>query len=173
MTPIDLLTDAHARIPGAVHGVLDGLDPAHLTARPDPGTNSIAWLLWHLTRVQDDHVAGVAGREQVWTAQGWARRFALPLDDADTGYQHTPEQVAVVDASAADLAGYHDAVHEHTRAYLETLSPDDLDRVVDDAWDPPVTLGVRLVSVIDDDVAHAAQAMFLRGILQRAAGTTG
>jgi hypothetical protein len=136
MTGAELLVDAFGRVRGVVHRAVGGLSPEQLAFQVDPEANSIAWLVWHLTRIQDDHVAGVAGTEQVWTSQGWVDRFGLPFDPLATGYGHR-----LVDA--------------------------DLDRVVDRSWDPPVTLGVRLVSVIADDLQHAGQAAFVRGILQR------
>ena len=52
-----------------------------------------------------------------------------------------------------------------TVAYLATVAPEDLDRVVDERWDPPVTLGVRLVSVLSDDLQHAGQAAYARGLI--------
>ncbi|GAB3464397.1 DinB family protein [Kineococcus endophyticus] len=163
----DLLLDLYGRIPAAAHAAVDGLDEDTLTARLDPQANSIAWLVWHLVRVQDDHVSEVAGHEQTWTADGWAGRFALPFDDGETGYGFDADQVGRVRAGADLLTGYLDAVQDRTTAYLRTLSDTDLDRVVDEQWDPPVTLGVRLVSVADDDLEHAAQAAFLRGVLER------
>ncbi|WP_337059325.1 mycothiol transferase [Kineococcus sp. G2] len=163
----DLLLDGFGRIPPAVHAVLDGCDHTALTARLDPGANTIAWLVWHLARGQDAQVAQVAGHEQVWTADGWARRFDLPFGDDEIGYGFSAEQVGRVRASAELLGGYVDAVHERTERYLRTLTDADLDRVVDDSYDPPVTLGVRLVSVLDDDLEHAGQAAFVAGVLGR------
>ncbi|MGI8869622.1 MAG: mycothiol transferase [Mycobacteriales bacterium] len=167
MNSIELLADGYGRIGGVVHAVVDGLTAELLEARVDPGANSIAWLVWHLTRVQDDHVSDVAGAEQEWTHGGWVERFALPFDTGATGYGHSPAEVAKVTVAPELLTGYYDAVHQRTHDYLQTLTDADLDRVVDPGWDPPVTLGVRLISVIDDDVAHAAQAAFVRGILER------
>ena len=106
MTSTDLLLDAFERIRDAVHPAVNGLSPDELAFRPDDESNSIAWLVWHLTRIQDDHVAGLADSEQVWTAQGWAERFALPLDPSDTGYGHDPDMVAAVTADAVSLLGY-------------------------------------------------------------------
>ncbi|WP_432561252.1 mycothiol transferase [Kineococcus sp. SYSU DK003] len=163
----DILLDLYGRLPDAVHAAVDGLDESALSARLDESANSIAWLVWHLTRVQDDHVSEVAGHEQTWTAEGWASRFGLPFDEAETGYGFSSEQVGQVRASAGLLTGYHDAVHARTVAYLQGLTDDDLDRVVDEDWDPPVTLGVRLVSVADDDLEHVAQAAYVRGVLER------
>lgn len=162
-----LLDDAFGRVREVVHEVVEGIDPHHLTLRPAPGANTIAWLVWHLARVQDDHVADLAGTEQVWTSAGWAARFGLPFDDAATGYGQDADDVAAVTASAELLLGYFDAVHQRSAAYLRTLSAADLDDVVDTAWDPPVTRGVRLVSVLSDDLQHAGQAAYLRGLAER------
>ncbi|MBX6767424.1 MAG: DUF664 domain-containing protein [Actinomadura rubrobrunea] len=166
MTSAQLLTDAFGRIREEVHAAVDGLSPQELAYRIREDANSIAWLVWHLTRIQDDHVADVAGLPQVWTSQGWVERFDLPFDPADTGYGHDSDQVAAVQVESGELlTGYHDAVYEQTISYVETLTDDDLPRIVDHSWDPPVTLGVRLVSVISDDLQHAGQAAFIRGLL--------
>jgi hypothetical protein len=165
----DVLTDAFGRVREVVHGVLHEVDDALLTQLPEVGGgsgNSIAWLLWHLTRVQDDHVADAFGDEQVWVADGWAERFGLTLPVTDTGYGHGPEEVAAVVAPASLLLGYHDAVHAATVAHLRAVGAADLDRVVDRRWDPPVTLVVRLVSVVADDLQHAGQAAYVRGLLE-------
>ncbi|HEV2452573.1 MAG TPA: DUF664 domain-containing protein [Streptosporangiaceae bacterium] len=168
MTSADLLADAFGRIRESVHGAVDSLSPQQLAYRLDPESNSIAWLVWHLTRIQDDHVADVTGFEQVWTAGGWADRFGLPFDSRETGYGHSREAVAAVTVKSGELlTSYHDAVYEQTTRYVATLTDEDLPRIVDRSWDPPVTLGVRLISVIADDLEHAGQAAFIRGILLR------
>src|SRR5437879_3420905 len=168
MTSAELLVDAFGRIREVVHEAVDGLTPEQLGARLDPDANSIAWLVWHLTRIQDDHVADVAGRDQVWSAAGWVDRFSLRFDPRAHGYGHTSADVAAVQVESAELlTGYYDAVHDRTIEYVKGLRDPDLERIVDTRWDPPVTLGVRLVSVIADDLQHAGQAAFIRGILER------
>lgn len=160
--------DAFGRVRGATHRAVEGLAPQMLVFRPDPNANSIAWLVWHLTRIQDDHVADAARTEQVWTSQGWQERFELPFPASDTGYGHGPEQVAAVQVDSAQLLlGYHDAVQERTLDYVTELRPGDLDRIVDESWDPPVSLGVRLVSVVADGLQHAGQAAYVRGLAER------
>jgi uncharacterized damage-inducible protein DinB len=159
--------DSFTRVRDGVSDVVAGLSDEDLSFRADADANSIAWLVWHLTRVQDDHVAELAARPQTWTAAGWAQRFALPFDVWDTGYGHKSADVGAVKAGADQLAGYHEAVYEDTVKFLKGLGDDDLDRVVDRRWDPPVTLGVRLVSVIGDDLQHLGQAAFVRGLVQR------
>jgi hypothetical protein len=168
MTSADLLVDAFGRIREVVHQVVDRLTPEQLAFRVDTGANSIAWLVWHLTRIQDDHVADAAQVEQVWTAQGWVERFGLPFDPLATGYGHRAHDVAAVQVESGELlVGYHDAVYQETTRYVARLSDAVLGRIVDRSWDPPVSLGVRLVSVIADDLQHAGQAAFVRGVLQR------
>jgi hypothetical protein len=165
MTPAELLTDGFERVRESAHAVLDGLGDGDLTHRLTADANPIGWLIWHLSRVQDDHVAEVAGTEQVWTADGFAERFDLPYDRTAIGYGQSSEEVGAFRAEAALLGEYLDAVHSRTLGYLAGVGPEDLDRVVDDRWDPPVTLGVRLVSVLNDDTQHVGQAAYVRGLL--------
>ncbi|WP_406482716.1 DUF664 domain-containing protein [Streptomyces platensis] len=162
----DLLVDAFGRIRESVEDAVTGLDPDELGTRPEDGANSIGWLVWHLTRIQDDHLAGVAGTEQIWISDGWYDRFGLPFSPDDTGYGHSAKEVAAVrDLTDELLMGYHGAVHDNTVQYLAGVDDKDMKRVVDRAWTPPVTLGVRLVSVVADALQHAGQAAYVRGLL--------
>jgi uncharacterized damage-inducible protein DinB len=171
MNVADLLLDGFGRVNYVVHQVLDDVTPEYLDFRLDSKANSIAWLIWHLVRVQDDHVAEVAGREQTWTAQGWDQRFDLPFAASATGYGHGPDEVRALRLASAELLlGYHDAVYAETIAFVRDLSETDLDRIVDTSWQPPVDLGTRLLSVISDDLQHAGQAAFIKGIAARAGG---
>jgi uncharacterized damage-inducible protein DinB len=167
MTSASLLTDAFERVRETVYDAVMGLTAEQLAFRPYAAGNSIAWLVWHLTRIQDDHIAGVAETGQVWESGGWAPRFGRPAGSMDTGYGNTSEQVATITVESVEvLTAYYDAVHERTIRYVSTLTDDDLPRIVDKSWDPPVTLAVRLVSVINDDLQHAGQAAYLRGMIQ-------
>ncbi|MDI6101286.1 DinB family protein [Actinoplanes sp. NEAU-A12] len=161
-----VLADGFGRLPGSIEAAVRDLTPSRLGWAPKPGANPIGWLVWHLTRVQDSHVTEITGGEQIYVTGDWAARFGLKADPSDTGYGHTAEQVAGVrPESWQTLVEYYGAVHDRTTRLLESLTPADLDRIVDPAWDPPVTLGVRLVSVLDDDVRHAGQAAYVRGLL--------
>jgi hypothetical protein len=163
----ELLSDSLGRVRDDVREVVDGLDQDQLAWRPDEESNSIAWLVWHLTRVEDDHVADVAGIEQVWTSQGWYDRFGLPFPPRAHGWGHTPADVAQVRIAGGLLADYQDAVAAMTVDYVASLKPADLDRIVDERWDPPVSLGVRLVSVVNEVNQHLGQAAYLRGLVER------
>jgi hypothetical protein len=160
-----VLVDAFGRVRELVIKLTDGLTEEISSYRPDPDANSIAWLVWHLSRIQDDHVADLAQVEQVWPQ--WRGRFGLPFGTWATGYGQSSKEVAAVRVSGDLLAGYHQAVHELTLRYLDGITAEELDRVIDTRWDPPVTASVRLVSVIGDTMQHAGQAAYVRGMAQR------
>jgi hypothetical protein len=161
----EILEDAFGRIRELVADLCEHVTPAQAAYRLTPTANSIGWLVWHLTRVQDDHLSGITGEEQVWTSDGWYDRFGLPLAPHDTGFAHSADQVELVVADPALLDDYQAAVHDRTIAYVSTVDPDELGRVVDEAWDPPVTASVRLVSIVGDCLQHLGQAAYVRGML--------
>jgi uncharacterized damage-inducible protein DinB len=167
MRTSDLLADGLERVRQSAYDAIDGLSADELGERLAGRANSIAWLVWHLTRVQDDHICDAAGTQQAWTTGGWAERFGLPFSPDATGYGQSSEEVGAVRADGDLLRGYLDAVAEKSLAYVATLTDTDLDRIVDERWDPPVTLGVRLISVISDDLQHCGQAALIRGLLGR------
>jgi hypothetical protein len=165
MRSSELLRYAFDQVDATLRRAVGGLGAEELSRRPAPGANPIGWLAWHLLRVQDHHIAGAAGSDQVWTAGGWADRFDLPFPARATGYGFDEDQVAAVSVPSVELLlGYAEAVHARTAQFLDGLTDDDLDRVVDDSYDPPVTLGVRLVSVLSDDLQHIGQAAYVRGL---------
>ncbi|TFV33626.1 DUF664 domain-containing protein [Streptomyces sp. T1317-0309] len=155
--------------PGRSPCAVDGLGPDELNARPVEDANSIAWLVWHLTRVQDDHVADAASLEQVWLSQGWEKRFGLGLPARTRGTDTAPGRSP---ASRWNRATCYRLLRRRARADARVragLTAKDFERIVDERWDPPVSLGVRLVSVLSDDLQHAGQAAYVRGLLQSAA----
>jgi Protein of unknown function (DUF664) len=162
----ELLRDAFTRLIEHVDELTGDLSDEVSNYRPTPTANSIAWLIWHSARVQDIQLADIAGVEQVWTRDGWVDRFGLDLPRNDTGYGHSPQDVAKVRASAQLLSGYYHAVHEFSLEYVTRITAAELSRVVDTNWDPPVTASARLVSIVDDCAQHLGQAAYLRGIAQ-------
>ncbi|HYZ99802.1 MAG TPA: DinB family protein [Acidimicrobiales bacterium] len=173
MDVASLLLELYDRIPPLARDAVEGAPLDRLTEPPAPGANTVAWLVWHLARVQDHHVAELLDGDQLWVTGDWARRFGLEPDPSNTGYGHAVSEVASVrPESPQALLGYLEVVDARTRTLLQELRPDDLDRVVDRRWDPPVTLGVRLVSVADDSLQHAGQAAYVRGLLDRRAAAS-
>lgn len=170
-----LLADGFDRVAGALPSAVDSLEPASILWRPSPAANSIGWLLWHLARVEDDHLTGVAAATgmdvsgaQIWLSDGWSDRFGLPYPERSIGYGQTAQEVGAFDVADADLLlGYYAAVHRRTREILASLSEAHLAAVVDERWDPPVTAAVRLVSVLNDITAHYGQVAYLRGLVDQ------
>lgn len=164
----EVLADAFSRVRQLAERSVADLDTEALAFRPEAEANSIGWLIWHLTRIQDDHVAEIAGMPQVWNTGNWATRFGMPAGTEETGYGHTTDQVAALRPGSPDLlVEYHAAVWKRTIEYLTTIDSDELNRIIDRSYDPPVTVAVRLVSVVSDNLQHAGQALYVRGILER------
>jgi hypothetical protein len=154
-------------VPPLAKEAVVGLDVARLCEPPAPGANTIAWLVWHTARVQDHHISELLDSEQLWVTSGWAKRFGLEPDPDNTGYGHTPDEVvAVRPESPQALLDYLDATHQRATGFVGTVDAAALDRIVDRRWDPPVTLGVRLVSVADDSLQHVGQAAYVRGLFR-------
>ena len=161
-----LLIELYGRLPPLAREAVEGVPLDQLTTPPAPGANTIAWLVWHMARVEDGHIAELLEEPQLWETGDWAPRFGLAPDPENSGYGHTEAQVLAVRPEDPEvLLAYLDAAWDRTRTFLEGLAPADLDRIVDRRWDPPVTLGVRLVSVADDLAQHAGQAGYARGLL--------
>jgi hypothetical protein len=162
----ELLRDAFTRLIEHVDDLTDGLTDDVAYHRPTPEANTITWLIWHSARMQDAQLCDIAGIEQAWFRGGWVDRFALDLPRDEHGYGHTPEDVAKVRAPADLLAGYYHAVHKLSLEYVASVSADELAKVVDERWTPPVTASARLVSVIDDAAQHLGQAAYIRGLVR-------
>ncbi len=164
----DLLTDGYGRVLEVLERVLKGLSQDDLNWQPRPECNSIGWLTWHLTRLQDDHIASLMDEEQLWTKDGWHARFDRPAEAKDLGFSQSPEQVAAFQSPDVEtFLDYHRAVLERSKRYFLTLSAADLDRKLDEPWFQPLpTVGVRLISVLGDSFQHAGQAAYVRGQLQ-------
>jgi uncharacterized damage-inducible protein DinB len=172
-TVTDVLLDSLARVEESVGAVLDDLGDDELVTRPAPRANTVAWLVWHLTRVMDDHLADAFDRDQVWIADGWAKRFGLPFGEGATGYGQSADDVGRVQVSGELLRGYHQATQKFATDLVRSVGEEQLDVIVDQRWDPPVTLAVRLVSLINDATQHVGQAAYAAGILLRARAAAG
>ena len=164
----DLLADGYGRIPEFMESALSGLNQEDLNWQPRQDCNNIGWLCWHLTRQQDAQIAALMGEEQLWVNDGWHARFSRDADASDSGFGQTPEQVAAFQSpDAQTLLDYQRAVVERSKRYFQTLSKADLDRELNEPWFQPLpTVGVRLVSILEDSMLHAGQAAYIRGLRQ-------
>jgi len=164
----DLLADGYGRVPDFLDSMLKGLTQDDLNWQPRHDCNSIGWLAWHLTRQQDAQIASLMGEEQLWTRDGWYSKFNRAPDPEDSGFGHTPEQVSAFESpDVQTLIDYHCAVLERSKRYFSSLSATDLDRELDEPWFQPLpTVGVRLISILEDSLLHAGQAAYLRGLRQ-------
>ena len=162
----ELLRDAFTRLIEHVDELTDGLTDEVSDYRPTPDANSIAWLIWHSARVQDIQLADIAGVEQVWTRDGWVDRFGLDLPRNDTGYGHSPKRWPRCGHRPTCCPATTTRCTSSRLEYVAGVTAEELSRVVDTNWDPPVTASARLVSIIDDCAQHLGQAAYVRGIAQ-------
>ena len=162
-----IVIDALGRIQNTIRRVLDGMTPDQMYYRPEENANSTAWVIWHLTRVQDHHISDMGGLEQLWTSDGWHARFGMEADGKNTGTGHTPGDVAKIRPDAETLQSYYDAVYERTKTVLSSLTPEDMDRELDEPqYNPLPTIGVRCASIISDNTQHVGQAAYIKGLAQ-------
>jgi uncharacterized damage-inducible protein DinB len=168
MDGAELIADALGRINRTLHRSMEGVPAETLNKQPSPSTNSMTWLAWHLTRVQDHHISDLLGVPELWVSGGWHEKFGQAADEKNTGTGHTPEQVAALTVDSADVPlGYSDAVLERARGYLATVKPETLDETIDESqYDPLPTVGTRLVSIVSDNTQHAGQVAYVRGLLE-------
>lgn len=165
MNGIEILNDAAGRPAEAAHALLDALDPSTLAAHPGGHDNSVSWLLWHSGREMDAQLSDLSGEEQVWWAGGFRDRFDLGATGDEVGYGFDAARAREIEVRDGQLlVGYLEAVTAAVHRYLGTLSDADLGTVIDAAWDPPVTRGARLVSIIDDAAQHVGQAAYVVGM---------
>ena len=162
----ELLIEAYTHINRIVHQAVDDLSQEQLAYRPEDGSNSIAWLVWHLTRVQDNNLRDVTQLDEAWLTEDWSERFGM-AGSTGIGFGDSPDDVAAMRPPRAILLGYHDRVAGRVLDYLPTVDADELDRIVDTNYDPHVTAGIRLMSVVQDNTQHAGQARYLRGMIER------
>lgn len=159
----EILINAFGYIPGALEGTLSGLTDDDLNWQPRLDCSSIGWLAWHLTRVEDSQIAFLMGKEQLWTAEGWHARFNRLSDSRDTGFGHTPEQVAEFKSPDIQiLLDYSKAVFERVKGYFLSMSESDLDR----EFEAGKKVGWRLTSVLEDCFQHTGQMGYVRGLRQ-------
>jgi len=141
---------------------LPALSAEQLNAHPAGHPNSIAWLLWHAGREIDVQLAHLSGANEVW--ESYRDKFGLGELGDSVGYGHSRDQAHQIRVSDQQLlVDYVQACLQALIEYTGTLSEEDLDEVIDHHWDPPVTRGVRLVSIVDDATQHVAQAAYAAG----------
>ena len=164
----NLLADCYGRVLEFLENVLKGLTEDELNWQPSGDCNSIGWLTWHLTRQHDAQVASLMGEDQLWIKEDWHAKFDRAPDPQDIGFGHTLEQVTAFKSPDVQiLLNYHSAVLERSKKYFLTLSITDLDRQLDEPWFKPLpTVGVRLISILEDSMLHAGQAAYVRGLRQ-------
>jgi hypothetical protein len=164
MPAASVLIDGFTRVRDSQHHILEDLTDDELTREPHP---PIGWLSWRVSRILDSNVTRLQGREQLWIADGWHQRFGMPPEPADfgRGAGHTREQVRAFRAGRELLLAYHDVAYDLTMAYVEKLTQEDLDRELNEPqYQPLPTLGVRLMSLLENGMQNSGQMGYLKAL---------
>lgn len=170
-TAENILIDLVGRLRDGVHTLCDGLADEAATYRIDDQANTIDWLLWHSARCSDAQLHHMIGGDELWRT--WRDRLKVPLPPerlgfAEMGYGMTAADAHLVVAPVAELAAYAQACWDELEDYVRGADDDELSRIVDDSYDPPVSAGVRLLSIIEDCIIHLGQAAYIKGVAERA-----
>lgn len=165
MDAIELLKDLANRPSEVAARLKDRVRDEMLNAHPGEHDNSVAWLLWHTAREIDEQVSALSGQETVWVSQNFDEQFGLDLEPHELGFGQSAERARSIVVDDAGLLFEHlDAVVAAEQDYIDTLGPADLDDIIDEQWDPPVSQGARLVSVTEDALQHLGQATYVTGM---------
>ena len=163
MTLNEFITDALDKENGFLIEALEGLGPDELGWQPAPDANSIGWILWHMVRVEDMWIQFFAQfQTELWETEGWHEKFGLPT--RDNGFGHTPDQVNNFPSlDLGEFLRYRAAVRQATLAYLDTLTPEDMERVPRERR-PEMSLGAMFRQIIGEMYQHVGHIAYLRGL---------
>ena len=168
MRATTILHNAATRPAEAAQRLRASLSSEVLNAHLGDHDNSVAWLLWHTGREIDVQTADLAGTSEAWSHEGYAQLTGIGAVGDGLGLGHTTGEAREITSDQGDaLVDYVAAATDALLAYISTLTDADLDEVIDENWDPPVTRGVRLVSIIDDAAQHVGQAAYAVGALSQ------
>ena len=139
-----------------------------LKAQPiGPNTNSIGFVIWHLSRIQDMNTSRQMGKKQAWESEGWAEKFGKdPTDLKATGF--TSEEAAGFDpVSAQLLREYYECVRGYTEKYVSGLTPEVLDTPIENPPPGrPYNLGTSIALALGDSIQHFGQIGILMGVIR-------
>ena len=140
----------------------EDLTEEQLYHQPTPDTNSIAWLIWHLSRWRDKISAAAAGEPEVWISQGWAGKFGM--EDGRTGLGDTIEQVARFKVDTNMLTDYAEAAHKAIVERVSGFTTEQFNQEIEYTPGSPRPAWRALISVVEDSAEHTGQINYLRGM---------
>lgn len=150
---------------GGVKAACDGLTDEQLWYQLTPDSNSIARLVWHLSRVKDRLTSTITGESEVWAADDWAVQFGLDLEG--TGIGDSPEKVAAFHIGRYPLFGYLDDAHHATMRRLSKITAEQFDQPVVYVLGDSRPVCTALVGTVGDSSQHNGQIAYLRGMITR------
>ncbi|MFC1994682.1 DinB family protein [Chloroflexota bacterium] len=150
---------------GYLSKALDGLTQEEAAWSPRAECNSIAFISWHIARVEDFFVnRALQRKDELYESEGWQEKLGTP--PKEVGYQYTVGQLCAWPVPQLEvLRAYADSVREKTLAFLKHLAPARLSEVPRPDRSPD-SIGVTLGRISTEIALHVGQIAYLRGMLR-------
>ncbi len=148
-----------------VNDAIKKLSQDELAWRTKPHSNSIAFLMWHLARVEDLWINRILkGGKEIYEAEGWYKKYKTEIQDNGAFFDEAKLKAWPVPTLKL-LKEYAAAVRQTTLAYLKTLNEKDLDEPRDFTW-MKGTNGTALSHLISEIGEHSGQIGYIKGIMK-------
>jgi len=127
-----------------------------------PGTaNPISAIFVHFLNSEDAFVqTQMLGKPKLWDEGGWAEKTGVKVPP---GYSGGWEEVKNMRLALEPVLAYQQVVRAATDAYLDKLTPDELDRVVKTARGER-SVATVFILVVNHALIHSGEIAALKGI---------
>lgn len=141
---------------------LDGLTQKEAAWSLGEECNSIIFILWHTSRVEDFFVNRVIQRQlELYETEGWLEKLGTPAKGS--GWEYTGEQLQAWPVPKLEIVrGYADSVREKTLAFVRSVTAEQLSEVPRPERSPD-SIGATLTRIITEIALHTGQIAYLRG----------
>ena len=142
---------------------IDGLTPEHFHWRPNPTANSIAFLLWHISRVEDRFTSDLRNMEEIWLTEEWHKKFAVAISENGIGWG--PEQIQDFRPAIELVVSYLQRVRNIS---LETISRLNISQFKEQLTPsrPDFTVANTLQTIVYHENHHQGAIGYIRGLIE-------
>lgn len=161
MDTVSFISDCLEQVRIRLLGTCEGMNQEEVLWRPEPYANNIGFVLWHVTRAEDNLVMRLENGHALWVTGGWHEKFGQPVNAPDPGDRMGLRALAIPGLPV--LLGYSQAVGEQTRRLLGELTVDRLDQPIGPSQ-PGQTVTANLRHLITHRNNHHGQMDYIRGL---------
>ena len=162
MDAVTFIWDTLRQVQLRLLATCQGLTQDQVLWRPTPYANNIGFILWHLTRGEDNVISNLSSPEPtLWVSQGWHEKFNQPVEAPDPGDRMGLQSLPIPGLDV--LLGYSEAVHEKSQSFFSALPGERLDQAPDPTR-PQRTVAAALRHLITHKNNHHGQIDYIRGL---------